>query len=94
MLFDNGGFADGNTHRCFLYLVNYARIKPDVAVKALPILEEVSSRNELSECSYSHVVGYARLEPTSESIGYPNNVIYSCQGIRGGFRSADEAAPP
>ena len=29
--------------RCFLFLVNYARIKPDVALKALPILESVSS---------------------------------------------------
>jgi hypothetical protein len=27
--------------RCFLYLVNYARMKPDVALKALPILLEV-----------------------------------------------------
>lgn len=29
--------------RCFLYLVNYARMKPDVALKALPILLEVRS---------------------------------------------------
>jgi hypothetical protein len=28
-------------HRCFLFLVNYARMKPDVALKALPTLEEV-----------------------------------------------------
>lgn len=34
--------ADG-LFRCFLFLVNYARIKPDVALKALPILENVSS---------------------------------------------------
>jgi hypothetical protein len=27
--------------RCFLYLVNYAKMKPDVALKALPILLEV-----------------------------------------------------
>ncbi len=27
--------------RCFLYLVNYARVKPDIAVKALPILINV-----------------------------------------------------
>ena len=29
--------------RCFLFLVNYARMKPDVAVKAIPVLELVSS---------------------------------------------------
>ena len=28
--------------RCFLFLVNYARMKPDVALKALPILINVS----------------------------------------------------
>ena len=28
-------------HRCFLYLVNYARMKPEVALKALPILVAV-----------------------------------------------------
>lgn len=27
--------------RCFLYLVNYAKMKPDAALKALPILLEV-----------------------------------------------------
>jgi len=27
--------------RCFLYLVNYARIKPDIALKALPVLVQV-----------------------------------------------------
>lgn len=29
--------------RCFLYLVNYARIKPEVALKALPIIVNVST---------------------------------------------------
>lgn len=27
--------------RCFLYLVNYARMKPEIALKALPVLLEV-----------------------------------------------------
>ena len=27
--------------RCFLFLVNYARMKPDIAIKALPILVNV-----------------------------------------------------
>ena len=29
-------------HRCFLFLVNYARTKPEIALKALPLLENVS----------------------------------------------------
>ena len=33
-------FAD-RLDRCFLYLVNYARMKPEVALKALPILSSV-----------------------------------------------------
>ena len=32
-----------NLYRCFLFLVNYARMKPDVAMKALPVLVLVSS---------------------------------------------------
>ena len=46
-------YASGPTHtskcdgdkryRCFLFLVNYARMKPDVAMKALPVLVLVSS---------------------------------------------------
>ena len=34
--------------RCFLFLVNYARMKPDVALKALPTLEEVCAFKEYS----------------------------------------------
>jgi AP-2 complex subunit beta-1 len=34
--------------RCFLFLVNYARMKPDVALKALPTLEEVSDADLMS----------------------------------------------
>lgn len=30
-------------YRCFLFLVNYARMKPEVAMKALPVLVLVSS---------------------------------------------------
>jgi hypothetical protein len=30
--------------RCFLYLVNYARVRPEIAVKAIPVLELVSLR--------------------------------------------------
>jgi hypothetical protein len=28
-------------HRCFLYLVNYARTKPEIALRALPTLVQV-----------------------------------------------------
>jgi hypothetical protein len=27
--------------RSFLYLVNYARVRPEIAVKAIPVLENV-----------------------------------------------------
>lgn len=33
--------------RCFLYLQNYARQKPDVAIRALPILQEVCQHSVL-----------------------------------------------
>jgi hypothetical protein len=33
--------------RCFLFLVNYARMKPDVALKALPTLQEVCTLESL-----------------------------------------------
>jgi AP-2 complex subunit beta-1 len=29
--------------RCFLYLQHYARTKPDIALRALPVLQEVIS---------------------------------------------------
>lgn len=32
---------------CFLFLVNYARMRPEVAVKAIPVLEHVSSSRHL-----------------------------------------------
>ena len=36
------GVTLANTHaRCFLFLVNYSRMKPEVAMKALPILVDV-----------------------------------------------------
>ena len=48
--------------RCFLYLVNYARIKPDIALKALPIIQEDMHDNNplvralaLRTMSYVHV---------------------------------------
>ena len=35
-----------------MYLVNYARIKPDVALKALPIIVNVSIALEEAESRY------------------------------------------
>ena len=35
------------TSRCFLYLVNYARMKPEIALKALPILLAVRTSLEM-----------------------------------------------
>lgn len=29
--------------RCFLFLVNYARMRTEIAVKAIPVLEHVST---------------------------------------------------
>lgn len=50
---------------CFLYLVNYARIKPDIALKALPIIQEDMHDNNplvralaLRTMSYIHVQEY------------------------------------
>ncbi|KAI8938352.1 hypothetical protein NX059_004249 [Plenodomus lindquistii] len=47
---------------CFLYLVNYARIKPDIALKALPVIQEDMHDNNplvralaLRTMSYVHV---------------------------------------
>lgn len=38
--------ATSDPFRCFLYLQNYARLKPEIALQALPVLQEagLSSR--------------------------------------------------
>ena len=38
----NTCLSNSDIFRCFLYLVNYARMKPEIALKALPFLLEVS----------------------------------------------------
>lgn len=38
-------YVDNVYNRCFLYLVNYARMKPEIALKALPILVNVCGMN-------------------------------------------------
>ena len=54
-------------YRCFLFLVNYARMKPDVAMKALPVLVLVSStfRDTAVLHSDNQSSGYGGLEPTN-----------------------------
>jgi hypothetical protein len=43
-------------YRCFLFLVNYARMKPEVALKALPTLEDVCVHDiRLFEYLQAHV---------------------------------------
>lgn len=36
---------------CFLYLVHYARIKPEIALKALPHLVQVRHIDQITRCS-------------------------------------------
>ena len=49
--------CDGDKyHRCFLFLVNYARMKPDVAMKALPVLVLVSSAFQGAEVVLSDII--------------------------------------
>ncbi|TQS32434.1 hypothetical protein Golomagni_07248, partial [Golovinomyces magnicellulatus] len=57
-----------NTYRCFLYLVNYARVRPDVAVKALSVLtHDITDSNPLVRAlalrtmSYIHVREYVEM---------------------------------
>ena len=71
------------SYRCFLFLVNYARIKPDVAMKALPVLVLVSST-----CRGTNVVrpesifaGYGGLESTDTSARSSNDVLHPCPRI-------------
>lgn len=41
-VFTTGSGLDADiVFRCFLFLVNYSRMKPEVALKALPILVDV-----------------------------------------------------
>lgn len=66
-------------HRCFLFLVNYARIKPDVALKALPTLELVCESARAVSLMYllTCILGLARYEPSCPSISVTNHVIHS-----------------
>src|ERR1700709_1394455 len=73
--------ADG--HRCFLFLVNYARMKPEVALKALPTLEEVSGCLMLCAISANRS-GYERLQPPRARPRLKNNVLHTRSRVRRG----------
>ena len=76
--------------RCFLYLVNYARIKPEIALKALPIIQEDMHDNNplvralaLRTMSYIHVREYveATVPHLKNSVGLSelySRVFLSC----------------
>ena len=73
-----------NLYRCFLFLVNYARVKPDVAMKALPVLVLVSSTAQGANCvrSDTSLPGYGGLQPTDKSARSPDYVVHSRPRIR------------
>lgn len=81
-------------YRCFLFLVNYARIKPDVAMKALPVLVLVSSTFEGANGARSDesCLGYGGLKPTDTSARSPNYVLYSCPRICRSYCSTSQRA--
>lgn len=66
-------------YRCFLFLVNYARMKPDVAMKALPVLVLVSSPFQGASVvrSDERFQGYGGLEPADTSARSSNYVLHS-----------------
>lgn len=59
--------------RCFLFLVNYSRMRPEVAVKAIPILEHVSAR--LALCSAAAFVVFGLLIPVLQDMEDPNPLV-------------------
>lgn len=74
--------------RCFLFLVNYSRMKPDVAMKALPILVDVcvesqfSKERETPDFTANRLLGYGRFESARARACVAHNIIRSCARIR------------
>lgn len=53
---------------CFLYLVNYARIKPDIALKALPVIQEdLHDTNPLVRALALRTMGYVHVREYVEA---------------------------
>ena len=80
-----------NFVRSFLYLQNYARLKPEIALQALPVLQGV--RRLLLQLSVILTVpGSRRLKSINESLGVKDDLIHTRPGICGRHcRSAQEA---
>ncbi|KAF2395799.1 Adaptor protein complex beta subunit [Trichodelitschia bisporula] len=66
---------------CFLFLVNYARIKPDVALKALPtIVADMADSNPLVRALALRTIGYVHVREFVEA---------TVQPLKGLLRDAD-----
>ncbi|KAI4254940.1 MAG: hypothetical protein LQ352_002802 [Teloschistes flavicans] len=57
---------------CFLYLTNYARMKPDIAAKALPILlNDMENSNPLIRASALRTMGYIHVKEFVSALVLP-----------------------
>jgi AP-2 complex subunit beta-1 len=55
-------------NRCYLYLVNYARMKPDLALKALPTLQEdLNDSNPLTRALALRTISYIHVRQFVEA---------------------------
>jgi len=69
------GCADSR-NRCFLFLVNYARMKPDIAMKALPILQEdMSDTNPLVRALALRTLSYIHVREFVEATVAPTKSL-------------------
>jgi AP-2 complex subunit beta-1 len=60
--------ADERSNRCYLYLVNYARMKPDLALKALPTLQEdLNDSNPLTRALALRTISYIHVRQFVEA---------------------------
>lgn len=63
---ESGTKTDG--FRCFLFLVNYARLKPDIALKALPIVvRDMEDTNPLIRALALRTMSYIHVRPFVEA---------------------------
>jgi hypothetical protein len=69
----------------YLYLINYARSKPDMAMMAITMFIKVNYSERVKEPHHSlgisnahfNITGRGRPQSTYSRLGYPNNGIYS-----------------
>ena len=68
---------------CFLYLVNYARMRPDIAVKAIPVLEHVSHHvyHSLTMLSLTKTRTWKIQTPLSAPSPYGPCPISTCESL-------------